>query len=68
MCSRFLLRIGLLISVYLFFFEEQVFALRSPVLDVFGWVLFFEKVIPLGESFVLPRRGIVTFDIQVDDF
>ena len=34
----------------------------------FGWVLFFEEVIPLGESFVLPRRGIVTFDIQVDDF
>ena len=51
-----------------FFFEEQVFALRSPVLDGFGWVSFFEEVIPLGESFVLPRRGIVTFDIQVDDF
>ena len=67
MCSRFLLRIGLLILVYLFF-EEQVFTLRSPVLDVFWVGIIFEEVIPLGESFVLPRRGIVTFDIQVDDF
>ena len=68
MCSRFLLRIGLLILVYLFFSRSRFSRYDHLFWMFFGWVLFFEEVIPLGESFVLPRRGIVTFDIQVDDF